>query len=414
MRRGRGIVRRAAAAVGWWEPLCRPGSHRPLAANGVISAAGSGLALIVLPFYALVVLHLGAAQLGLALGLGGAVELFCTAPAGALAAKVGIRRFTVAVRIARGAVYLLLAFAGSFSAFLVLVACDGALRAANVGLTQALTAAAVGERERVSVVALVRSMRNVGYLLGAGVGALALALGSDEALRLALAANGLSFLADALIVARLRMQSERAPARPDALAALRDPQYMALVGCGAVFGSSYVILDVALPLWVLHHSQLPRWSVAAAVALNTTMVVALQYRLAAQTREIDSALRALRTATIAFIAAAAFIALSGQLIGGIALVALLLGAAWLTFGEMTESSAWWVFSFELAPSGRRTEYLASFDLGRGVVNMVGPPLAAAIAGGWFLSWGFYAAAVVAAGACAFSIIRRRLPSALTA
>ena len=57
-------LRRALGAVGWWEVLASPGPTRLLALNSLVDAAGTGLAAVCLPFYAVRVAHLSGIQLG--------------------------------------------------------------------------------------------------------------------------------------------------------------------------------------------------------------------------------------------------------------------------------------------------------------------------------------------------------------
>jgi MFS family permease len=400
-------LRRALSAVGWWDTLVAPGPSRILALNALVDAGGTGLAAVCLPFYALTVAGLDVRALALVLSVAGLCELVAAVPNGALAGRFGVRRFTVAAKLVQALGYLVLAVAHGLVLVLVLVALTGVARAGNSGLNQSLTVAVLGEGERAGTLGAVRALRNIGYLLSGAIGGLVLATGSTVALAVALAVNGLSFAFGMWCVLRLRPTARaEVPDRTD-WSVLRDWGYLALILSAAVFGSSLVVLDVGLPLWVLRHHVIPRWTVAAAVVLNTAVVVVLQVRFASAISGIRQAVRSIRLSSLAFCGLAGLLALTTLVPGPLAVLLVLAGVAALTLGELLESPSWWTVSYELAPARRKDEYLAAFDLSWAVVAIAGPAAMAAVVSLDSLGWLLYGGVLLLAAGFGTTVVQRR-------
>ena len=76
-------------------------------------------------------------------------------------------------------------------------------------------------------------------------------------------------------------------------------------------------------------------------------------------------------------------------------------------GELLESPSWWTVSFELAPAGRRNEYLAAFDLSWALVAIAGPAAMAGIVALGSAGWVLYGLVLLLAAAGGTVLIRRR-------
>src|SRR4051794_25375898 len=221
---------RALAHLGWWGALTTPGTGRVLAVNALLDSAGTGLAAVVLPFFLLRVAALPTAAFAVMLTAGGIAELAAAVPAGSLAARFGPWRYAIATRLGRAAGYAAFAFCGSVWALLALSIVIGVLRAGGNGLNQSLTAAVVGPGERGSTLAVIRAVRNLGYLAAGALAALLLATGSDVLLRAALLLNALSFLAGALLLRWIQPARGRVEVRPPVdFAVLRDARFLGLI-----------------------------------------------------------------------------------------------------------------------------------------------------------------------------------------
>lgn len=400
-------LRRLLAAVGWWEALTTPGPTRVLALNALVDAAGTGLAAVCLPFFAVTVAGLDAAGLALVLSVVGGCELVAAVPNGALAGRYGVWRVSIVTKLVQALAYLVLAALHGFVPILLVTAVAGLARAGASGLNQSLTVAVLREEERSGALGVIRALRNIGYLASGAAGAVVLAAHSAAALRVALLVNGVSFLFGAACVVRLRPPVE--PATPDRtdFSVLRDWTYLGLIVSAAVFGSSLVVLDIGLPLWVIAHDNVPRWSVAVVVVVNTALVVLLQYRFAQRVDTVPRALTGIRRSAVAFGVMAVLVAVAPGLPALAAVGVLLLAAVVLTAGEMWESPSWWTVSYELAPPARRNEYLSAFDLSWAVVGILGPAAMAAVVAGGARGWLLYGATLLLAAVVASWLVRTR-------
>ena len=401
-------LRRALASMGWWDALARRGPTRLLAVNALTDAAGTGLAAVCLPVLAVTVIGLSAAELGLVLSVAGGCELLAAVPNGALAGRVGVWRFSLAAKLVEAAAFAVLALAGGLAAVLLAAAVVGVARAGSSGLNQSLTVSVLGEDQRSGALGAVRALRNIGYLVSGGAGAVLLATGQPALLRVALLLNAASFVFGAWCVWRLRPVTPPVlPERTD-WSVLRDARYGALILCAAVFGSSLAVLDVGLPLWVLRHPETtPRWTVPLVVVLNTLLVVLLQYRFSQQTSTVPAAVRGLRRSALAFGAMAVLVAFAPRAGSGLAVLLLVMAAVALTLGELTESPSWWTLSYELAPPERKSEYLSAFDLSWAVVGIAGPAAMVLVVSAGAAGWLGYAAVLVVAAVTAVVLAGER-------
>jgi MFS family permease len=81
---------------------------------------------------------------------------------------------------------------------------------------------------------------------------------------------------------------------------------------------------------------------------------------------------------------------------------LVAGVTILTVGELWESAAEWAFRFDLADPGAQGRYGGMFQLGTGISDVVGPPLAtfltsAFLLGGWVALAGVFAVLAAVTG-----------------
>jgi hypothetical protein len=180
---------------------------------------------------------------------------------------------------------------------------------------------------------------------------------------------------------------------------LRNPAFLSLAGLNGLLLLHDSVLFVLLPLWmVLRLGASPLW-VSLMLALNTGLTVVMQLGF--------GRIRRLTTATNStlFVAAGALVAaclccLTAERITGSTAIALCAGAvALLTLGENLHSIAAWQVSFELAPDGRRSEYLSAFNSGSGLQRIVGPVLMTGVVlalptTGWLVLAIVFAAATV--------------------
>ncbi|MFE5792299.1 MFS transporter [Streptomyces sp. NPDC056503] len=399
------FARGALRKLGWWDAFSTPGPQRLLAVNALVDAMGTGLAGICVPFLVLRLPQTDGGDLALALSAAGVAELLATVPSGIVAGRYGVWPYTILSRVARAAVLGVVALSQSFTVFLLMSVLMGLFRAGGIGLNQSVTASVVGAEQRSATLGTNRALRNIGYLVSAALGAGVLALDSEAALRAAVTVNGLTFLASAFCYYRLRPATPpKAPDRLD-LSVLRDVRYFALMPMASVFGSSLLVFEVALPLWVLGTPHVPSAVVGVVMAVNTLLVVLFQFRVSGRVDDVPRSLRALWLSAAAFTGTALLFIAAGRLGTVAAVTAILVAAVLLTAGEMFEGPAWWTISFELAPERSRDQYLAAFDLSSAILNIVGPLLLVAVVHAGTTGWLLFAAATLLAAAGSQALLR---------
>src|SRR5215203_6551539 len=69
----------------------------------------------------------------------------------------------------------------------------------------------------------------------------------------------------------------------------RDRRYLALAALSAVFGMQFGVGEIGVPLWIANHTEAPEVLVAAALILNTVIVVLFQVPLARGTHDLRKA-----------------------------------------------------------------------------------------------------------------------------
>jgi MFS family permease len=138
-----------------------------------------------------------------------------------------------------------------------------------------------------------------------------------------------------------------------------------------------------LPVWVVFHTNAPRWSVAAFMIINTIMVVLFQVRVGKTVQTIRQGGDAFRRAGVIFLVSCSAMGLATGLPAWAALL-LLAGAVVLhTYGELWHASGMYALDFGLAPPHAQGQYQGLVSMG----NFAGQALSPFILVGLVLSGG---------------------------
>ncbi|HEY1180645.1 MAG TPA: MFS transporter, partial [Phytomonospora sp.] len=262
----------------------------------------------------------------------------------------------------------------------VYATCQSGLSAAR----QALLAGLVEAGERTKARARIQATSNAGIAVGAGIGGVALSVGTETAYLAAFGMDAAAFVVAAVLLARTGAVAVAPATGARRLEVLRDKPYAALAGLNAVMLLTMPLLSVILPLWIAQRTDAPKWMVAALFVLNTGGVVLFQVRVAKGVRTLTDAARHVRWAGIALAVSCGVLALSGTWRGAwTAGLVLLVGAALQVLGEMLLAAGSWEISFGLAPEGAQGQYQGFFGTGVPVARMAGPGLLAVAV----LEWG---------------------------
>ncbi|MFF8603369.1 MFS transporter [Streptomyces sp. NPDC015232] len=381
----------------------------------IIDKTGTGLWAGCTALYFTYVSGLGLGQVGLLMTVSGGVGIAGAPLAGRLADRFPLVRVIAASQVMRAAALLALLTTDDF-ALLTLYSALGALpdRAGSVLIK--LYAARLAGPERVRYQAIQRTTVNIGWSIGGLGAAAALATGSVHAYPLLLVGNVLSYAVIAALT--LRCAEPPAPSRVAATAAdtprtrpanpWRDRTFLGYTATDAALFLDDTILQVAVPLWIVHATAAPAGLAPLLLVLNTVLVVLFQVPLARFGATTPAARRLLVPLSGLF--ALGTLALAASAAGGRALAigALVLAVIALTFAEIIHATASWELSVALAPADAQGRYLGVHGLAHSTQRFAGPLLVTAVMSAGPLAWPLLGLALVGAGATQHRLIRDRV------
>lgn len=350
------------------------GPARTLTGITLVHTMGQGLWMALNAVYATAVLGLSPGQFGLGAGAAAAVALALSTPSGHLADRVGPRAVQIWSFVALGPLTAALLFVDGFGAYVAVMSVQAVAYSASRSARMAMIAGIVPAAERVPLRAQLRAAANISVSVGAGIAGAVLAVGTPAAYRAAVVFNALTYLATGLLTLLLPSVPPQ-PARPGpALVVLRDGPFLTFVVLDGLLSMHNLLLDVVLPLWVLHHTHAPRWMIAVILLTNTVSVVLLQVRAARGTDEPAGAARASRAGSWCLGAACLIFALSEGAAAPVASALLVLGALAHVLGEVRQSAGSWGISFGLAPEDAQGQYQGTYAMGGDIGKMAAPAL----------------------------------------
>ncbi|MFG3527107.1 MFS transporter [Streptomyces sp. NPDC047917] len=356
----------------------RPGHRQflPLVqAATLIEWTGTGLFLAVSTIYFVKVAHLGTATVGTGLTIGGAVALAAAVPIARLAARHGPKPVLIGVMLLRALATVGYLWVDGWWSFLLVVSVIAVTEQSSPPLVQSYVGARAPESLRAKVMAVQRTVVNLGISLGGLIAGVALGSGSPGAFRPLLIGGALAYVAVAAVYATARREEATTAAGGTRVAELlKDRRLLGFTAYNALVSMWMPVLNVAFPLWLVTETDVPERYVGVLYAVNTVLCIALQYplnRCYSTTRRAwfsyAAAALLLSGGALAFAAAPGFGAHRALLVLGAAVVL-------LTFAELLQVGASWTLSFDLAPEGARSAYLVLFNTSRTVANRVAGPV----------------------------------------
>ncbi|MFE4970843.1 MFS transporter [Kitasatospora sp. NPDC056651] len=353
-----------------------------------VDRTGTGLWAAASVLYFTYVCGMDARQLGLLLGVGAVTGIAGSPLAGRAAERVPVRWLLIGCHLLRLGAMGLLLVVDDFAALLPVVALICLAERAAKTLEMLFATRVAGER-RATYQALFRSVANAGYAFGAGIAAIGLAAGTTAAYRVLIAANGLSYVLAAVLVWRTREPAGRGLVAAEAGEATgaggggepsavpspwRDRGYLLFVLLDVPLNLDDSILNVGLPLWLVHHTGAPHAVVPVVLVLNTVLVVLLQLRVSAWAEGPRGAASAVRWYGVTVLASCLLLVLATGAGPWVASVALLAAAMLVTLAELLRSVSSWELAVVLAPPGARASYLGVAGMSQSVQKSAGPLL----------------------------------------
>ncbi|SOB85475.1 Major Facilitator Superfamily protein [Streptomyces sp. 1331.2] len=384
-----------------------------------VDRTGTGVWAAASVLYFTYVCGMDARQLGLLLGVGAAAGIAGSPLAGRAAERVPVRWLLIGCHLLRLGTMGLLLVVDDFAALLPVVALTCLAERAAKTLEMLFATRVAGER-RGTYQALFRSVANAGYALGAGVSAIGLAVGTTTAYRALILANGLSYVLAAVLVWRTReprghglaaaAAGEQPAGDPTPVPSpWRDRGYLLFVLLDMPLNLDDSILNVGLPLWLVHHTGAPHAVVPVFLVLNTVLVVVLQLRISAWAEGPRGAAAAVRWYGATLLGSCLLIVLATD--GGpwTASIALLAAAMLITLAELLRSVSSWELAVSLAPPRAQASYLGVAGMSQSVQKSAGPLLlTGAVMAAGPAGWLALGAATVGLGALQRRASLRRL------
>ncbi|HEX8767364.1 MAG TPA: MFS transporter, partial [Jatrophihabitans sp.] len=332
-----------------------------------VDAFGTGVFLAAGAFFFVRSIGLSTGQIGTGLAVAGLVGLAASVPMGSLADRVGVRRLMVTVQFWRAACFLAYAGARSMTQFVVIASFAAVAQSVSGALSTALVPAIVGEQHRVRTMALVRTVRNIGFSAGALVSAPLIALNSRPAMQAVVLLNAASFLGAGILLARVQLipgagRPHREASPLAALAQFRNWRYATVAALNIVFSVHFTLLMTVIPLWVLTATTAPAAIVSVLLLVNTAMAVLLQIPLSRGSENVGGSVRLITFAGLALAACCLFMAAAGGMPTAAAVFLLVAGMVAMTLGEIWQSAGTWTVSYRFAPPDHRAQYLTIFNL----------------------------------------------------
>ncbi|WP_030869746.1 MFS transporter [Streptomyces sp. NRRL F-2747] len=364
-------------------------------AAGLSDAVGLGmyLSLSVLFFHKAV--DLPNTEIGLVLGIAGITSLLGAMPIARAAERFGTRTVLTVLFLVRAAAFLALALSSSFIAALLASAVAGVLSRGISPLIESGLIARASNEEAVGALARLRSLRNAGMAAGALPSGAAIAIDEAWAYRAVMVLSAVLFIGCAAVCRTFGDGGRPAGAAqggPSRGSVLRDRAFLRITALYGALTMSALILGLGVPLWVVQQTQAPAWTVTLVQVLNTAVVVLLQVRISKGSEDFRTARRMMRRGGLLSALAAGIVPLTTLGGAGTNLALVVAAALLFSLGELYIVSGTTGAALLHIPEGRKTGYLAAFNLGFAVTTVVGPPLITTSVGlgGWaWLGWAVY-------------------------
>ncbi|QAY72124.1 MFS transporter [Agromyces protaetiae] len=410
---------------------------RILVGATLISRVGRGIFLTVTVLYFSLIVGLSPADLAVILAAASGAGVVAAFVGGWLADRWSAKKLIVTFTAIGGTNLVAYVFAHDFWSALVLATLFGFFDQAANSTRSAIIARGFDGESRVQARAVLRTVTNVSIAAGSGLGALALAIGTADAYRTLIVGAGILDLLGLVLLVRLPARVDApsfgarrvrepvvtetgsldAQATADALAAerrdwrrrspWRDPRYLLLTLCSAVFGMQFGVGELAVPLWITHETDAPNVLVAVLLVINTLVVVLFQVPLSRGTHDLRVAARAAAVAAWLMAAACVVYAAAAGLPVGFAVAVLVVAALAHAFAEVLSQAGGWGLSFELADPARAGAYQGVYGMGYSVGALSAPLVinATALSHG-FAGWVALGAIFLASGLGTWWIARR--------
>ncbi|MEN9603338.1 MAG: hypothetical protein RL545_27, partial [Actinomycetota bacterium] len=340
---------------------------RAISWQTLVSRIGNGLFMTIEVIYITLIVGLTPAEVSIAMGVGGLTMLLFTVPAGMLADRFGAKRVLFVAHIVEALGLLPLMFIRDFwSLVLINIVVSIAGTTGHNATSTIISKLGTGE-DRVSIRAAQRAMANLGIALGTAIAGIALWANTALAYQLTIGLDFLMFIWAATFIFRLpHVAPTLKQGEPLNLIAFRDWRFLAATLLNGVVGLHFIIQGVALPLWILHYTVVPKWWVSVLFIVNTVLVTILQIRLSRGTGDVIVSANKFRLGTAYLLLSCLVYSTSAGLPLWVSAGILVAGMVVHSVGELYVAAGSWSIGFDLAEEKHMGQYQGVYSLGWGL------------------------------------------------
>lgn len=359
------------------DPGARQGtaaSARRFYAVGLCDALGLGMYLALSVMFLDQAADLTNQQIGIVLGTSGVASLLGAMPIARASERVGVRAALGTLFVIRCVAFLALSAVSSFGQALGAAAVAGLLSRGIGPLIESGLISRVGDAQAVDTLARLRTLRNAGMAAGALPAGAAIAAGEPWVYRAVLVASAALFLCCAAICRGFPASAAAPGGRGERARILGNRPFLGITALYGAFTLSALLLGIGVPLWIVHRTQAPSWSVTLIQLLNTVIVVALQVRLSRGSERLARARGLMCLGGLLAGLGALVVPLTVLGAGRLDLVVVVAAAVLLSLGELLITAGTTGAALSHIPKGQKTGHLAALNLGFAVTTVVGPPL----------------------------------------
>lgn len=351
------------------------GEHRRFVVAIVADTIGSGLFMPITLLYFLKMTDLSLVQIGSALSLSALLTMPAVFVIGSLVDGQGARRMMLIGNLVQAlgmAAYLV---ADAFWVVTLWTVLLNVGRQAFWGSFGNVVTAITRPGERELWFGFLQAMRNVGYAVGGVLAGIALQVDTRAAFQTVVVVNALTFVLAFWLLLDVPDHRHAPPAAEVPLegwgVVLRDTAYLRLVLAQFTFAVAMMVLNVAIPVYVVTSIGLPGWLVGAIFTLNTIMVGLGQGLMVRwMTGRVRARMMALAQGF--FLVGYVLFVVAGLVPVWFGVVAMLVGSAVYTLGELSGGPVISATTAEAAPDHLRGRYLGLVQLTWGLSGSVTP------------------------------------------
>lgn len=351
------------------------GEHRRFVVAIVADTIGSGLFMPITLLYFLKMTDLSLVQIGSALSLSALLTMPAVFVIGILVDRLGGRRMMLVGNLVQAlgmAAYLV---ADAFWVVTLWTVLLNVGRQAFWGSFGNVVTAITRPGERELWFGFLQAMRNVGYAVGGVLAGVALQVDTRTAFQAVVVVNALTFVLAFWLLLDVPDHRSPPPAAEVPLegwgVVLRDTAYLRLVLAQFTFAVAMMVLNVAIPVYVATAIGLPGWLVGAIFTLNTIMVGLGQGLMVRwMTGRVRARMMALAQGF--FLVGYVLFVVAGLVPVWFGVVAMLVGSAVYTLGELSGGPVISATTAEAAPDHLRGRYLGLVQLTWGLSGSVTP------------------------------------------